>query len=121
MGWISTGSCAAAEQLGVLVGTFSGLFVGIIIVALVVSQWRYPRHVETMVLPDTRMRTQSLLVTLPWLLAIVWAGGATYAGRVFVSCYVTHLAAAAAVFLAPVVIAVLMHAANRVGRAGIRS
>jgi hypothetical protein len=121
MGWISTGSCAAAEQFGLFVGTLSGLFVDMIVVALIVSARSYHRDVPTAVDPRLRVAIQSLLVTLPWLLVIVWSGGAAYAGGAFVSCYVTHLAIAATAFIAPVIMTVLWTAANTVGTAGVRS
>jgi hypothetical protein len=121
LAWISTGSCAAAEQFGFLVGSLSGLFVDIIVVALVLSARSYRRDVPAIVDPRRRMAIQSLLVTLPWLLVIVWSACATYAGRAFVSCYATHLAITSAAVVAPIVATVLWAAANRIGTAGVRS
>jgi hypothetical protein len=139
MAWIATGDCAAAGQFGVFVGLLSGLFVDLLIIGLIKIARDYrPRPRDGVPrLPRTEREREraererrreeqpvairSLLVTLPWLLVIVWSVCATYVGSIWMSCYATHLAAAAAIAIAPMLALVLWTAANKVGTGGVRS
>jgi hypothetical protein len=121
MAWIASGNCTEAQQFGFFVGVLSGVFVDIIVVVLAASATSYRRGVPTIFTRPTRTAIQSLFATLPWLLVIVWSASATHVGPLLVSCYATHLALAAAIVIAPIVLTALCAAANKIGTTGVRS
>jgi hypothetical protein len=55
-----------------------------------------------------------------WLLAIPWILGGLYAGRAFISCYVTMLAITSALTIGIVLLLAMMIAANQIGARSVR-
>lgn len=123
MGWLSAGSCSAAYKFGWLVGAGSGLYALTIVTILIASAPAYRPDVPLAVSEPLRRYSQWILFFAQLLLFVAWLGGGVHvvhAGWHFLPCYITTLALAAMIVIAPIMLLFMFTAANWVGRAGAR-
>ncbi len=119
MDWFPTGSCPAAADFGWFVGTHGALVIDVLALAMLLSSLSYRLGVRDTA--KVRITLQKVLRFLTWLPSFVWAGYGFYFGSALFPCYATPLAIGAAMTIAPAVAIIMLSAANRVGRRGVRS
>jgi hypothetical protein len=115
MGWWDGTSCEAVATTGWMIGTYSGLFVDIVFVALAASARPYRAGLSA-----SRARgllqwaLQRSLLALPF----VWIGLGWWLG--FAACYATKLALGMAASTLVPVLLVMATAAQQIGERGVR-
>jgi hypothetical protein len=123
MDWLSAGTCSAAYKFGWLVGAGSGLYALTIVIILIASAPAYRPDVPLAVSESLRRYSQWILFFAQLLLFVAWLGGGVrvvHADWHFLPCYITTLALAAMIVIAPIMLLFMFTAANCVGRAGAR-
>jgi hypothetical protein len=115
MGWWGVTTCQAIATTGWLVGVCSGLFLDLVLVALIVSARPYRAGKPA---SAARQRLQSVLRRSTVALAIAWIFVGWRVG--FLACYVPSVAlGTAAVALVPLLL-MMVTAAQQVGERSVR-
>jgi len=112
--WLVTGSCEAAYRFGWMFGNLTGLLAAVIVVLLIVSARTGGRR------GDRVHNFQRALKVAPYALGLAWIVGGFCVHRPDIACYVTTLSFGLLVVLAPLMLLLMVTAAQLVGRASAR-
>jgi uncharacterized membrane protein YhdT len=116
MHWLSVADRAASLRFGWVIGTASGLYIVILVALLILSAPAYHLSVPRAVGVRFRKISQWALTFAPIALFILWVV-CGYLAREFLSSFVTTLSFAMLSIVAPIMLLLMLSAANRVGEA----
>ena len=119
MDWLSVADRAASLRFGWVIGTACGLYIVILVTLLILSAPAYHLSVPRAIGVRFRKISQWALTVAPIALLILWVG-CGYHARAFLSSFVVSLSFAMLIVVAPVMLLLMLSAANRVGEAMAR-